>query len=270
MQKLQDYPLTTIIDKKHSKRTDKLGTIKKFTSYKCKWMEPENHNYTMWIPTDKVFPYNKPGITEHNLKLLKQFYLTQQHKYYNDTIEKNFHQIQNKDTRYIHEPLQLPLVQIHLNECNPDADINTTEPTIQIIHNKALIFTNNGNHLITIPKDRLEWLWYQYNSNSNIQHQIDPPRQPFITEVIWLYEKYKYRIPKTDPLKQSHYTLPNEILEQIITLFNIKTSYFSSLVTCSTLINTYYSPFPRGSIFGFRGTAYKHKWIDNGYAHPHN
>jgi hypothetical protein len=270
MQKLQDYPLTAIIDKKHSKYIDKLETIKKFTSYKCKWMQPENHNYTMWMLTDKVFPYNKPNITEHNLRLLKQFYLTQQHKYYHDIIEKNFHQKQSKDTRYIHEPLQLPLVQIHLNECNPDTDINTIEPTIQIIHDKALIFTNNGNHLITIPKDRLEWLWNQYNTNSNTHHQLDPPRQPFIIEVIWLYKKYKYRIPKTDPLKRSHYTLPTKNLDQIITLFNIKTSYFSSPVTCSTLVNTYYSPFPRDSIFGSRGTAFKHKWLDNGYAHPHN
>jgi hypothetical protein len=132
MQKLQDYPLTAIIDKKNSKRIDKLGTIKKFTSYKCKRMQPENHNYTMWMPTDKVFPHNKPNITEHNLRLLKQFYLTQQHKYYHDTIEKNFHQIQSKDTRYIHKPLQLPLVQIHLNDCNPDTNINTTEPTIHM------------------------------------------------------------------------------------------------------------------------------------------
>jgi hypothetical protein len=133
MQKLQDYLLTAIIDKKHSKCTDKLGTIKKFTSYKCKWMQPENHNYTMWITTDKVFLHNKPNITTHNLSLLKQFYLTQQYKHYHDIIEKDFHQIQSKDTRYIYEPLQLPLVQIHLNECNPNSDINTVEPTIQII-----------------------------------------------------------------------------------------------------------------------------------------
>jgi hypothetical protein len=143
MQKLQDYPLTAIIDKKHSKCTNKLGTIKKFTSYKCKWMQPENHNYTMWMSTDKV--------------------------------------------------------QIHLNECNPDTDINTVEPTIQIIHNKALIFTYKGNHLITISKNRLEWLKNQYNTNSNEQHQLDPPCQPFETEVISLYERYKYRIPKIDP-----------------------------------------------------------------------
>jgi hypothetical protein len=103
MQKLQNYPLVAITDKKHSKRTDQLGTIKKFTSYKCKWMQPDNHNYTMWMATDKVFPHNKPNITTHNLKLLKQFYLTKQHKHYQDIIEKNFHQIQSKDTRYIHE-----------------------------------------------------------------------------------------------------------------------------------------------------------------------
>jgi hypothetical protein len=41
MQKLQDYPISAIINKKHSKRTDKLGTLKKFISYKCQWIQPE-------------------------------------------------------------------------------------------------------------------------------------------------------------------------------------------------------------------------------------
>jgi hypothetical protein len=170
MQKLQDYPITAIIATKNSKRTNKLGTTKLFTSYKCKWTQPENHNYMMWMNTNKVFPHNTPNITEHNLILLKQFYLTQQHKHYQNIIEQNFYQIQSKDTRYIQEPLQLPLVQINLNECNPDTDINTLEPTIQTIQDKALIFTNKGNHLITISKNRLEWLWNQYTTNSNTHH----------------------------------------------------------------------------------------------------
>jgi hypothetical protein len=270
MQKLQNYPISAIIAIKNSKRIDKLGTTKIFTSYKCKWTQPENHNYMMWMNTNKVFPHKTPNITEHNLILLKKFYLTQQHKHYQNKIEQNFYQIQSKDTRYIHESLQLPLVQINLYECNPDTDIDTPKPTIQIIQDKALIFTNKGNHLITIPKNRLEWLWNQYNTNSNTHQQLDPPRQPFETEIIWLYERYKYRIPKTDLLKKSHYTIPTEIVDQIISLFNIKTSYFSSPVTCSILINTYYSPFQRDSIFGSRGTAFKHKWLGNGYAHPHN
>jgi hypothetical protein len=96
MQNLQDYPITTITNKKNSKRTDKFGTVKYFTSYKCKWMQPENHNYTMWMTTNKVFPYNKPNITEQNLILLKHFYFMQQHKYYQDIIEKKFHQKQSK------------------------------------------------------------------------------------------------------------------------------------------------------------------------------
>jgi hypothetical protein len=153
----------------------------------------------MWMNTNKVFPHNTPNITKHNLILLKQFYLARQHKHYQNIIEQNFHQIQSKDTRYIHEPLQLPLVQINLNECNPDTDIDTTKPSIQIIQDKAFIYTNKGNHIITIPKTILEWLWNQYTTNSTIEQQLDPPRQPFQTEIIWLYERYKYRIPKTDP-----------------------------------------------------------------------
>jgi ribonuclease HI len=270
MQNLQDYPITDITDIKYSKRTDNLGTTKIFTSYKCKWTQPDNHNYMMWMNTNKVFPYNTPNITEHNLILLKQFYLAQQHKHSRNIIEQNFHQIQSKDTRYIHEPLQLPLVQINLNECNPDTDIDTAKPSIQIIQDKAFIYTNKGNHLITIPKTRLEWLWNHYTTNSTITQQLDPPRQPFETKIIWLYERYKYRIPKTDPLKKSHYTIPTETLDQIITIFNIKTSYFSSPLTCSTLVNTYYSPFQRDSVFGSKGTAFTHKWQDRGYAHPHN
>ena len=192
IQKLQDYPITAITDIKHSKRTDKLGTTKIFTSYKCKLLQPDTHTYMMWMNTSKVFPHNTPNITKHNLILIKQFYLTQQHKHYQNKIEQNFYQIQSKNTRYIHEPLQLPLVQINLNKCNLDANINTIEPTIQIIQEEALIFTNKGNHLITIPKNRLEWLWNQYNTNSNAHQQLYPPRQPFVAEVIWLYERYKY------------------------------------------------------------------------------
>ena len=85
---------------------------------------------------DKVFPHNKPNITEYNLILLKQFYLNRQHKHYQELFRKNFHQIQSKDTKYIHDPLHLPHVQILLNECNPDTDINITQPTIQIFKTK--------------------------------------------------------------------------------------------------------------------------------------
>jgi hypothetical protein len=133
MQKLQDYPITTITDTKQHKRKDKFDTTKMFTSYKCTWTQPKNQNYTMRMATDKVFPHNKPNIANHNLILLKQFYLTQQHKHYSNIIEKNFFQLQSKDTRYVHEPLNLPLIQINLHECNPDKDIKTTQPTIQII-----------------------------------------------------------------------------------------------------------------------------------------
>jgi hypothetical protein len=90
MQILRNYPIITITDIKQSKRKDKLGTIKIFTSYKCKWMQPENQNYTVWMTSDKVFPHNQQNIAEHNLTLLRQFYIIQQYKQYHNIIEKTF------------------------------------------------------------------------------------------------------------------------------------------------------------------------------------
>ena len=131
-------------------------------------------------------------------------------------------------------------------------------------------YTKNGNLLITITKTRLEWLWKQYNINSNIQHHIEPPRQSFEIEIIWLCERYKYCIPNIDSLKKSQYTLPLDILNQIITTFKITTSYFSSPFTRPTKISNFYSPFQRDSIIGSHGLAYAHKWQNIEYTHPYN
>ena len=96
-------------------------------------MQPENQNYTMWMTSYKVFTNNQQNIAKYNLTLLRQFYTTQQHKHYYSIIKKHFHQSQSKDARYIHKPLYLPLIQINLNKYHPNSDINTTQPTIQII-----------------------------------------------------------------------------------------------------------------------------------------
>jgi hypothetical protein len=173
MQKLQDYLVTTITDKKQSQIKDKLGTLKIFTSYKCKWIQPENQNYTVWMTIDKVFPHNKPNIANHNLLLLKQYYLTQ-HKHYLNIIEKNNYQLQSKDTRYIYKPLNPPLIQINLAECNLEIDINN--PTHYTNHTKQspLIYKEwkpSNNHHQNKTRMALETIQHQ------LQHTT-PHRPP--------------------------------------------------------------------------------------------
>jgi hypothetical protein len=58
------------------------------------------------------------------------------------------------------------------------------------------------------------------------------------------------------------------MLNHLITTFNITHSYFSSSITCSTLLKQFYSPFPRDCIFGSIGNAFSHKWTGCGFAHP--
>ena len=110
------------------------------------------------------------------------------------------------------------------------------------------------------------WLWKQYHMAKNTPHGT----QAFETEIVWLYQRYKYRIPKNDTLKRAQYTIPTTILDLIITTFNIKHSYFSSPITCPTQFTQFYSPFSRDIIFGSLGKAFDRKWQGIGYAHPHN
>lgn len=63
-----------------------------------------------------------------------------------------------------------------------------------------------------------------------------------------------------DSLKASQHTLPTTILDFLTTTVNIFHSYFSSLVTCSTQITNFYSPFPIDKIFGSLGNAFQYNW----------
>ena len=75
---------------------------------------------------------------------------------------------------------------------------------------------------------------------------------------------------KNNPLKYSHHSIPEILLDHITTSFNITHSYYSLPVTCSTLIKDFYSPFSRNKIFGSIGHAFSYKWKGIGYVHPHN
>ena len=103
----------------------------------------------------------------------------------------------------------------------------------------------------------------------NTTHGLEPSTQSFETEIVWLYQRYKYRIPKNDPLKRAQYTIPTQILDLLITTFNITHSYFSSPVTCPTQFIQFYSPFSRDIIFGSLGKVFDYKWQGIGYAHSH-
>ena len=125
------------------------------------------------------------------------------------------------ETRYI-PPLQIILLcHIHINECNPKNDIAYTQNTIQTQHRVSHMYDNTGHHLITIPEQRLKWLWEQYQTTSEKPQHLEPPIQPFETEVAWLYQWYKYRTSKNYPLKLSQYTLPEAILEYLIDSYQI-------------------------------------------------
>ena len=263
------YPIHSIINDRSHTYIDKNNIIKKYTSYLCQWIAPNDLTYNKWLSQRDLFPWESQNTINHNILLLTQYYTNKQHRHFTNILNDNFVEAQIRDTRHISPPLNIPLCRININECNPDIDIALTQPTKQSQHGASHIYDEEGRHLITIPEQRLQWLWKQYQNALHQPHNLEPPIQSFEQEVTWLYRRYKYKIPKNDPLKLSQYTLPTDILNHILDSFQITHSHFSSPVTCPTSLRQFSSPYPRDKVFGSIGTAFQHKWKGHGFAHPH-
>jgi hypothetical protein len=100
----------------------------------------------------------------------------QKHK---DNIQKHFYQQQKKDTKYTTPSLMTPYIHLSTEECNPDKDIQTTSPTIQIREDTANIYDAKGKHNGQVSRDRLEWLWRQYENFKQNPKTMNPPIQDF-------------------------------------------------------------------------------------------
>jgi hypothetical protein len=155
------------------------------------------------MPQRTLFPLNQPLVIVHNTKIQKEYYIRQQHTYYKNMADSHFTPEQTRDTRFIPPSTKIPHTQISIIECNPQKDIAITKNTIQTQTELTHIYDDTGKYFITIPTTRLKWLWQQYQNASHNTHGLVPHTQPFETEVIWLYQKYKHKNPKNVPLKES-------------------------------------------------------------------
>ena len=155
------YPIHSILDHKEIKTNDKYKITKKYQTFLCQWNLPNNTIYNKLMPQRKLFLLNLPNVVEYNTSLLVNYYTKKQHTFYTNIINANFSLAQNRDTRYILLQLIIPLAHISTNEYNPERDIKVDTYTIQIENDVAHIYEETGKYLITIPIDRLKWLWKQ-------------------------------------------------------------------------------------------------------------
>jgi hypothetical protein len=175
---LKHTPIHSIIDHKTNIKKDQFTITKTYHSYLCQWRLNNNNSYAKWVPQSYMY-HNY--YTNHNYQLLTQYYHTRQIKHYNDILNKHFNHPQHRDNRFITPPLHLPLINISITECNPEYDIITTGYTIQVLHDSAYLYDQNGWHLHTITLTRLKWLWDQYNQYMSQIPNLETPLQSFET-----------------------------------------------------------------------------------------
>ena len=211
---------------------------------------------------------------DHNLLLITQYHNASIGQTTAEKYATYLTHTQTKDKRFIHPPLKFTNLKTHIQECNPDKNILVNEPTIQTNASEADIYDQNGNHVVTLTIERIQWLWAQFSQNNphHLTNFLQPPPQDFETEILWLIQRYITILPKKKPKiiqpRNLHQKLHPEITKTLINSFKITHSYYSSPLTCPIQLTQYHSPHNRDILFGSMGHANSSRWSGIGLAFP--
>src|SRR5665213_333521 len=130
--------------------------------------------------------------------MVQKYYTKHHNEALGITHQKHMRPPQPKDTSYILPKMDLPHLQIHKEETNPDKDIlphiNTT---IHISKAEAHIHSPTGKHIGSISHPRLSWLC---NNTIHPPHQLtyNPQNNPS-TQKSYGYSKDTSPTPPLDP-----------------------------------------------------------------------
>jgi hypothetical protein len=137
------FKIQAIRDYKIKSTKEKLGNTKIYHSFLCL----TNNNEEKWIPQTQIFDIKEQEKVSHLIQSNQQ-----KHK---DNIQKHFYQQQKKDTKYTTPSLMTPYIHLSTKKCNPNKDIQTTSPTIQIREDTANIYDAKRKHNGQVSRDRL-------------------------------------------------------------------------------------------------------------------
>ena len=102
------FPIYTILNHKLIESKDKYKITTKYNTYLYQWSLENNLIYNKWMPQRTLFPLNLPLVIIHNTKILKEYYIRQQHTYYKNIADSHFTLEQTRDTRFIPPPTKIP------------------------------------------------------------------------------------------------------------------------------------------------------------------
>ena len=144
-----------------------MGCSSYHKSHLCQWQLPQGTTQ-QWCKEEELLHPDNISL-EHNILCITQYHNTQRTQRTTQMYANCLNHTQSKDNKYIHPPLKITSLQLSIQECNSDKDIQTNTPTIQIQEPEANIYDQRGNHITTITTERLQWLWTQFSHNINTQ-----------------------------------------------------------------------------------------------------
>ena len=115
--------------------------------YLCQWQLPQGTTQ-QWRKEEELLDRDSI-LLEHNILCMTQYHKKQTKQKTIQTYANLINHTKSKDNKYIHPPLKITNLKLSTQECNPDKDIQTNQPTIQIQNSEVNIYDHRGKYMAT-------------------------------------------------------------------------------------------------------------------------
>ena len=105
---------------------------------------PPTH-MTKWVEASQLLHHDNITL-DHNVMVLLKFLQNKHEADIIATYKSCINFTQPKDQRFIRPPIKAPNLTLSTKECNPDRDMITTKPTIQIQGIEPNIYDQTGGY----------------------------------------------------------------------------------------------------------------------------
>lgn len=122
--------IQAITNEKPNTKKNKWGAQAITKSYLCKWQLSQD-TAQQWRKEEELLHPDNISL-EHNIFCITQYHKTQREKHTTQIYVNCLNHTQSKYNKYIHPPLKITNLQLSVQECNPNKDIQSDTPTILI------------------------------------------------------------------------------------------------------------------------------------------
>eukprot|EP00854_Cymbomonas_tetramitiformis_P034218 gene34218-biopygen20894 len=256
----------------------------KVTQYETRWTDGEGNEQTTWSTEETIRTHlltHNPSSDQEWENLVEEWESNKQDKRAKrEPVDEILAGQPSNEQRYWKEVTHL---EVYTRETNPDQDIRHVtgikDRQLRTEGGTTYCYEPDGSLIGTLSTVKVRELYDRFAEavgdsaaqrptekqlvkrlELNLEHKILV--DTFEEEIAQLLIRYSSKAEMKHRKRnlQNHWTFPPEMMEAVQTAMGVQTEVFASPLNVHKNTETYYSQYPRDSVFGAVGSAWEAQW----------